>query len=117
MDEQRIKTLFPRASRSFLDANAELRAVESKQSSRTTLVDAASGKEKSDERIVLSYVLYRVWLLDPDNAVGATKTITDCLCEVGLIPDDSETEIDLTVTQEKVRHRYEQKTVVNITYP
>lgn len=117
MNEDQIKTLFPRASRSFIAANAGLRAQKPEPTSRATLVDASPGKAESDERIVLSYVLHRVRLLDPDNAVGATKTITDCLCEVGLIPGDAADQIEISVEQEKVNHYSEQRTTVHIEYP
>lgn len=115
--EQRIRSLFPRASQSFIDANAGLCAKKPEPTPRPALVNPASGKTKSDARIVLSYILHRVRLLDPDNAYGATKTITDCLCQIGLLPGDSEHEIEIKVTQEKVNHYEEQRTTLHIKYP
>lgn len=118
MDEiERLKTIFPYASPSFLEANAGLLPDGVKQTSRPTLVGAVPGKEKSDDRVSLCYVLYRVRLLDPDNAYGATKTITDCLCQVGLIPGDAANQVKITVEQEKVRHIKDQKTTLHIQYP
>jgi hypothetical protein len=117
MDENKLKYLFPRASKSFIEANAGLRPSQSQHVARKALVDPAQGKEKGDARALVSYVLYRVRLLDPDNAVGATKTITDCLCQVGLISGDSADEIEIEVRQEKVKHYHDQKTEIVITYP
>ena len=117
MDE--IKSLFPRASKSFIDANPHLglRPEANKPDSRPALGSSVAGKEKGDERIVLRYVLYRIRLLDPDAIDGATKVCTDCLQQIGLIPDDSSEHIDLQVTQEKVAHYNEQRTELKIIYP
>jgi len=75
------------------------------------------GKEKSDDRIGVSYVLYRVRLLDPDAIHGATKVCTDCLQQIGLISGDGPNDITLSVSQEKVAHRNEQRTKLTIVYP
>jgi hypothetical protein len=115
MHEEELKTRFPRGSKSFFDIN--VRPKESEPTPRETLERSVSGETKGDERIGLSYVLYRVRLLDPDNAVGATKTITDCLCEVGLISGDAANQIRLNVEQVKVAHFEDEKTVLNINYP
>jgi hypothetical protein len=40
-------------------------------------------------------------LLDPDNAVGATKIVIDALKDCGLIEDDSPDHIELSVSQVK----------------
>lgn len=119
IEKQQYAALFPRASKSFIDANPHLglRSEADKPDPRSALGDPVAGKEKGDERIVLSYVLYRVRLLDPDAIDGATKVCTDCLQQIGLIPDDSSKHIDLQVTQEKVAHYSEQRTELKITYP
>jgi hypothetical protein len=74
-------------------------------------------KEEVPTRVGLSYVLYRVRLLDPDALHGATKVCTDCLCQAGLITGDGPEQIELRVEQEKVSHRNEQKTTLTIRYP
>jgi hypothetical protein len=117
MNELDLRQRFPRGSKSFFDANPSVRPEKPEPVARAPLVVAAQGKEKSDGLVELSIVLYRVRLLDPDNAVGATKTITDCLCQIGLLPGDASDQITLQVAQEKVNHFIEQKTVVTITYP
>ena len=117
IDKQRLQALFPRGSKDFIDANLKLPAKEPQRTPRETLERTVQGKAEGDERIGLSYVLHRVRLLDPDNAFGATKTITDCLCEVGLLPGDAANQIKLDVEQIKVAHFEDEKTVLNITYP
>ena len=118
-DKQRIKAMFPNASIDFLDANIGfgIRPKESKQDSGSALVDKAPGKEKVHEVPSVSIVMYRVRLLDTDNAYASTKPLLDCLCEVGLITDDSPSDINLEVRQEKVAHLNEQRTTLKITYP
>lgn len=116
IEKQQLRALFPRATKSFFDANPHLRSEEPKCIVRPAVVHPAPGKEKSDERIIVSIILRRVRLLDTDNAYGSTKPLVDCLRTCGLIPDDSEKDIDLKVTQEKVAHYHEQRTEVKITY-
>ena len=117
MNETEIKQLFPRASKSFRDANPRLFASESQQDIRPTVVDAPPGETQGDVRALISIVMFRVRLLDPDNAVGSTKPLIDCLRTCGLISGDSEKEIRLQVTQTRVRHFSEQRTELKIVYP
>ena len=107
--------LFSRASASFREANPQLFAA--KPVGVQTLASEISRQEKSDGRIVVGIVMFRCRLLDKDNAYAATKSLTDCLRNVGLIPDDSEKHIALQVTQEKVAHRDDQCTEITITWP
>jgi hypothetical protein len=118
-DKQRIKAMFPHASADFLDVNIGfgLRAKTDQPASRSALECPVEGKKEVPTRVGISYVLYRVRLLDPDALHGATKVCTDCLCQAGLITGDGPGEIELHVEQEKVSHRHEQKTTLIITYP
>jgi hypothetical protein len=118
-DKDRIRALFPRASEDFLDANIGfgVRAKADQPIARTPLERPVVGTKKSDDRVVLRYVLYRIRLLDPDALDGATKVCTDCLQQIGLISGDGPNEIKLEVTQEKVAHLHEQRTTLKITYP
>ena len=110
--------MFPHASADFLDVNIGfgLRAKTDQPTARPALECPVEGKEEVPARIGLSYVLYRVRLLDPDALHGATKVCTDCLRQIDLIPGDGPGEIELRVEQEKVSHRHEQKTTLTITY-
>lgn len=117
IEKQQAAALFPRASESFRKSNPELFAAQREQTDLRPLESEASGQTKSDGRPVVRVILYRVRLLDSDNANISTKSLIDCLCEVGLIPGDATDQIRLEVTQEKVAHFNEQKTEVKITYP
>ena len=115
MDETRFRELFPRGSADFFRINPQLRPAEREQNQGAALVNQASREEKSDGRPRVRIILRRVRLLDKENAYGATKCLTDCLCQSGIIPDDSEEAIDLNVEQEKVAHRHEQNVKIIIT--
>lgn len=112
-----LKALFPNGTKDFFNANPGLRPDERKQDSGSSLVDQAPGETKSDGRPIVSIKLYRVRLLDKDNAYASTKCLVDCLHQINLIPDDSTEDITLEVTQVKVAHYSEQKTEVKIDYP
>lgn len=120
---QRLRELFPHGSKAFFQANTDpdpdvgLRAPEREPDSGPALVSETPGEEKSDARPSVCISMFRVRKLDPDNAYGAAKCLIDCLCQVALIPGDSEKEIDLEVLQQKVGHRHEQRTEVKIVYP
>lgn len=119
MDEikrQAASAMFPRASKAFRDSNPQLFASQPEQDIRTAVVDEAPGKEKGNVRARVCIVMFRVRLLDPDNAYGSAKPLIDCLRTCGLISDDSEKEIDLQVSQKKVDHFNEQRTEVKIVY-
>jgi hypothetical protein len=116
MNEQ-IRKLFPNATVSFFDVNPRLCASEREQDQGSALGDQTSGETKSDVRPFVCIITRRVRLLDKDNAYASTKCLTDCLHEIGLIPGDSEKDIELEVRQEKVDHFHEQRTEVKITYP
>lgn len=45
--------------------------------------------------------LFRQRFLDPDAKYASTKPLLDGLVAAGLIPNDREKDIELTVTQEK----------------
>ena len=118
-DKQRIRALFPHASDEFLSLNLGfgLRAKKPEPDSGTPLVSEASGKTKVHEIPSVCIVMYRVRLLDTDNAYASTKPLIDCLCALGFITDDSPSDINLEVRQEKVAHLNEQRTTLKITYP
>lgn len=111
------KSLFPRASKSFIDANPQLFATQRERSDVPPLESEVPGQGKSDARPVLSIKCFRVRLLDKDNLYAGTKSLTDCIREIGLVSGDTEAEIDIQVSQEKVAHYREQRTEVKITYP
>lgn len=75
------------------------------------------GKTESMERARVRFTGYRVRPLDPDNFAGSCKDVIDGLRHAGLISGDDPTQIILETEQVKVKHRYEEKTIVEIVYP
>lgn len=117
IDESRLRKLFPRASQGFIEANVALRSFKPKRTGRPPLVGKAPGKETGDVRVALRITQCRARLLDEDNLTGSVKRLVDCLCEVGLIPGDAPAQTSIHVSQAKVQHYTEQKTIVDIICP
>lgn len=65
-------------------------------------------------RARISFTLFRVKLLDPDNASGSVKDLLDGLRHAGIIEGDEWYRIKLEVEQEKVAHYKDEKTVITI---
>lgn len=117
MNEEQFRRLFPKASKSTLEANVEVHNPKPERHKAAALAGVAKGKEKGVGRIKVSYRLFRVRLLDVDNAPGSTKDCTDGLCRCGLIPGDDPASITLHVEQEKVKTYAEERTEIEIEYP
>ncbi len=130
-----LKAMFPRASRSFIEANTENTVqpiVERKKGKhevinhrkiqdskpehhQTTALDSANeGKAKSSDRVIVRFIGYRVRPLDPDNFAGGCKDLLDALRHSSLIYGDEPWRIDFQTRQEKVLHYTEEKTVIEI---
>src|SRR5665213_150669 len=58
--------------------------------------------------------LHTMKLLDKDNAYASVKPIVDALKVYGVIVDDRLDCIDLTVSQEQVKHRADEKVILEI---
>lgn len=132
MNPHQIKRLFPNASASLLKANAgdygasqplhdhptrpELHAPESAQPTPALAV-TGKGEAQSPSRPHVCFTLRRTKLLDTDAKWGAVKDLLDGLAYAGLIHGDREDQITLEVRQEKVRHRKEQETVIEVEMP
>jgi len=94
----------------------------SKQAVPPALVRSDQGAQGSASggtaRPHVSIVLYRCGTqLDTDQKYASVKWILDALVECGQLPGDKEGDITLEVSQERVAHRKEEKTVVEITTP
>ena len=95
----------------------QLQNAEFKFDAPPALGSVAEGKAKSAARIAVSFVGYRVHLLDPDNFAGSCKDLLDGLRHAGLIPDDTAGAITFQTEQERVRKYKEEKTGIKIVYP
>jgi hypothetical protein len=80
------------------------------------LVKTPQTQTKGKTRINLRIERISVKLQDYDNFVGGTKPLTDQLRYSGLIPDDNPESISATYTQQKCRHKKDEKTIVTIIY-
>jgi hypothetical protein len=128
-----LKTMFPRASRSFIEANQQNTVqpiVDRKNGKHETFnnskpqdpklkptlcdesVGTDEGKASHSNRCIVRITSFRVRLTDPDNL--CPKYFIDSLRYAGAIPDDREEDIELTTSQEKVKSYGEEKTVIEI---
>lgn len=98
--------------------NAGMGSSKPKLNSPPTLVKSpprkVHGMGASQPSHAVRITLSRLRMLDRDNKWACVKSLVDGLVEAGLIPGDSESEIDLIVKQEKVDTRKEIKTVIEI---
>jgi hypothetical protein len=121
-DQSKLKSLFPRGSKSFFEANetktiTKLSYADVKSNKTATLDPAIQRKKESSGRATVRYRLCRVRPLDPDNATGSTKDLTDALCLCGLLQGDDPTKITLIVEQERVKSYSDERTEIEIEWP
>jgi hypothetical protein len=86
----------------------------SERSVRDEPLEASQRKAKDPARTVVRITSFRCRLLDPDNLIGGAKYFLDGLRYAGLIPDDTSQTIVLEVSQVKVNHMDEEKTVIEL---
>lgn len=73
------------------------------------------GKEGDPSRLLVCIESVRKHkLLDTDNLYGGAKFYCDFLRYCGAIPDDTEDQIELKVTQRKARKGEEEKTIIEV---
>jgi hypothetical protein len=80
------------------------------------LVKPSQTQSKGKRRITLRIERVSTKLQDYDNFVGGTKPLTDQLRYLGLIPDDDPASIDGNYSQQKCKHRKDEKTIIQIIY-
>ena len=73
-------------------------------------------QEKSGYRVIVRLERRGPRLLDRDNLIGGAKGLLDCIRYAGLIRGDTETDIQLEVTQTKVAKK-DFGTRIEIEYP
>ena len=73
------------------------------------------GKEGDPSRLLVRIESVRKHkLLDTDNLYGGAKFYCDFLRYCGAIPDDTEDQIELKVTQRKTKKGEEEKTIIEV---
>lgn len=111
-----LKKLFPNASRDTIAANAELQSALAQCYKEAALGATVQGKTKCVRRTKVRFIGYRCRPLDPDNFAGGCKDLLDGLRHSGLLSGDEPWKIDFQTRQEKVSHRSEEKTVIELEY-
>lgn len=81
----------------------------------TKLLGPGQGTAQGAARIVVRLTSFRVRLLDPDNL--CPKALVDGLRYAGIIPDDRPQDIELAIAQQKVAHRREERTEIELVFP
>lgn len=109
-----LKKLFPNASRDTVALNGEPSSPITEWVAGEEPLVTYEREAENSGRIVLRYTSYRCRLLDEDN--WCTKYFTDALRYCGALPDDTPDKVTISVRQEKVAHRSEEKTVIEIEY-
>ena len=103
---------FPRASKDFLQANNLASSPKSERSVRNESVATVKRKKANPRCRVLRITSFRTRLLDTDNL--CVKWFIDAIKLVGLIEDDTPKHIELQTRQQKVKHRAEEKTLIEL---
>ena len=109
-----LREHFPRASKSFIAANAQLSRAEPQPHQAPALGATISREVQSVPRVTVRFIGYRSRPLDPDNFAGGCKDLLDGLRHAGLIPGDEPWRINFETRQEKVAHASEEKTVIEL---
>lgn len=113
MNEARIKILFPKASRSFLDANRDPSGAEPEHGLGHGPLAAPQAQKKDTGKRAVRITSYRVRLLDPDNLVG--KWHLDSLRYAGILSGDTAEDITYQISQKKVQKKVQEKTLIEIS--
>lgn len=117
-DFEKLKKLFPRASKAFIEANTDagLQDPERERIHREALVKTLPGKEKGYGRAHVRFTAFTVRPRDPDNLGGGSKALLDAIKGLRLIPDDDPYSIEFELKQRRVDHFDQEKTLVEIEY-
>lgn len=117
-NSEKLKRLFPNASKAFLEANLNSGLQDSQQQRvcGTALDQEIQGKPESYERAHVCFTAFTARPTDPDNIGGGCKALLDAIKKLGLIPDDSPDYIELEIKQRRVDHVSQEKTLIEIQY-
>lgn len=95
---------------------AQLPAALAQPDPLSPLDPSASDQTGSVGSVSLRVISWRCRLLDYDNLVAGAKALIDGLAQAGLIPGDGPDQIETEYCQQKVKHRQQEATVVEIIY-
>lgn len=117
-----IRSRFPRASQSFIDLNDKTGRPQETSKPEHPARDEQVGKNKREARDprsrVVRIISRRRRLIDPGaNLWGGSKYFEDSLRYAGMLWDDSEAFIQISVRQEKVETEEDEATIIEIDIP
>jgi hypothetical protein len=112
MTADELRKLFPRESADFVDANTGLQGPQFERTLWDGTLAAAERKAASVAKRFVRITSLRARAVDPDNL--CCKYLIDALRHTGILEDDTPDHIELTVAQKKVKHRREEKTLIEI---
>lgn len=99
------------------DHKAPVSDAKPEQSARPESLGTDQGEGPRKGRTVVRIVSLRTSLLDEDNLAGGSKYLTDALRYAGLLKSDDPLSTSLGWQQEKVPHKNQEETIIQITYP
>lgn len=98
----------------ILKANLKRKGAKPKPSLRDKPVGKTEVKEENPTRSIVRIQSFGCRPLDIDNLYGGVKFVVDGLRYAGIISGDSEADIELHVSQTKVKTKAEERTEVEV---
>ena len=99
------------------DHQAPVSDAKPEQSARPEPLGTDQGEGPRKGRTIVRIISLRTSLLDEDNLAGGSKYLTDALRYAGLLKSDDPLSTSLGWRQEKVPHKDQEETIIQITYP
>lgn len=131
MNRETFNAMLRRASKSVQELNrklaieipyphdyqtgSELQDPQPEPSVQHKLLGESQGTAQGAARIVVRITSFRRRLLDPDNL--CPKALVDSLRYAGILSNDRPQDIELAVAQQKVAHRREERTEIELVFP
>lgn len=113
MNLNELKRRFPNAGNAFLRRNSESQGSKPEPIVLNESLGEAPREKSYPTRFAIRLVSFRTRLCDPDNLVG--KYFVDALRYEELVPDDTAEIVDYHISQQKVKTKQDERTVITIT--
>lgn len=115
MTYEKIKSKFPNASRSFIEANCSGPSTVVERTPCDEPLETDQGQEGTAKPVHIRFTSVRKRLCDPDNL--CVKWLLDCLRYCGAIEGDEPEKISLEVKQRKACSGEPEHTLIEVEYP
>jgi hypothetical protein len=115
MKREQVKAMFPNASESTIKVNLDRgpSGTDTESSVCNGPLAKTKAKDRNTGKRSVRITSYRVRKCDVDGLCG--KWHLDALRIAGLIHDDTEDDITYQISQKKVAHKAQEKTLIEIT--